>query len=149
MGPIRLFHDVMALNIVKLCVGVDDVQDLKDWIKLKYAARETSMHVTRMWPRRDGEIVPGGSLYWVIKGLILCRQQIMGFEEVVDAEGIKRCRILLNKKIQLVRPTPRRAFQGWRYLEAKDVPADVKKGEGGGAALSEKMRRELAELGLL
>ncbi|MBG1231358.1 DUF1489 family protein [Aestuariivirga litoralis] len=139
----------MTLNLVKLCVGVDEVQDLKDWIKQKYADRETSMHVTRMWPRREADILPGGSLYWVIRGMILCRQQIVGFEKTTGADGIDRCRILMNKKVVLVHPVPRRAFQGWRYLEASDAPPDMKKGSGGGADLSEKMRRELAELGLL
>jgi hypothetical protein len=138
----------MTLHLVKLCVGVTEVSELTSWIKEKHAARETSYHVTRMWPRRESEIVPGGSLYWVIRGMILCRQQIVGFEEVVDKEGIKRCRILMNKKVKLVRPVPRRAFQGWRYLEGADAPPDLTKGAAKGS-LSEKMRRELAELGLL
>jgi hypothetical protein len=135
--------------MVKLCVGVDEIQDLKDWIKEKYADRDTSLHVTRMWPRRESEIVPGGSLYWVIRGMILCRQQIMGFEKVTGHDGIERCRILLNKKIINVHPVPRRAFQGWRYLEAADAPPDLKGNAKSTASLSEKMRRELAELGLL
>lgn len=139
----------MSLNLVKLCVGVDEIQDLKDWIKHKYANRETSQHVTRMWPRREAEMLPGGSLYWVIRGMILCRQQIVGLEKVVDAEGIQRCRILMNKKVVLVHPVPRRAFQGWRYLEEKDAPPDLKGGSKASGDMSEKMRRELAELGLL
>ena len=139
----------MTLHMVKLCVGVDEIKDLKDWIKEKYADRETSMHVTRMWPRRESEIVPGGSLYWVIRGMILCRQRILGFERATGKDGIQRCRILLDKKIVNVHPVPRRAFQGWRYFEEKDVPPDLKGGAKASANLSEKMRRELAELGLL
>ena len=138
----------MTLHLVKLCVGVTEVSELTSWIKHKYAGRDTSNHVTRMWPRREDEILPGGSLYWVIRGMILCRQQIVGFEKVVDKEGIERCRILMNKKVRLVRPTPRRAFQGWRYLEGADAPPDLTKGAAKGS-LTEKMRRELAELGLL
>ena len=139
----------MSLNLVKLCVGVDEIQDLKDWIKHKYAAKEYSQHVTRMWPRREADILPGGSLYWVIRGMILCRQKIEGFERVTDAEGIQRCRILMNKKVVLVHPQPRRAFQGWRYLEEKDAPQDLKGNSKSAGEMSEKMRRELAELGLL
>ena len=78
----------------------------------------------------------------------LCRQPIAALTPVTDAEGIERCRIEFEPKIILVRPTPRRAFQGWRYLEAKDAPPDLPRG-GSGKGLPEKMRRELAELGLL
>jgi hypothetical protein len=92
--------------------------------------------------------VPGGSLYWVIKGLILCRQPIAALTPVKGADGIERCRIEFKAHIVPVRPAPRRAFQGWRYLEAADAPPDLPKG-GDGKGMPEKLRRELAELGLL
>ena len=138
----------MTLHLVKLCVGVSELSELEAWIKDAKAGRDTLDHVTRMYPKREAEIVPGGSLYWVIRGMILCRQPIVGFEKVVGADGIERCRIQFKPKIIPVRPSPRRAFQGWRYLEGADAPPDMGKAEGG-AGLSEKMRRELAELGLL
>jgi hypothetical protein len=138
----------MALHIVKLCVGVSEVEELESWIEDARAGRDDLSHTTRMFPKRKDEIVPGGSLYWVVRGLILCRQPIAGLVPVKDAEGIERCRIEFEPKIVLVRPTPRRAFQGWRYLEAKDAPPDLPRG-GSGKGLPEKMRRELAELGLL
>jgi hypothetical protein len=65
----------------------------------------------------------------------------------VDKEGVPRCHLVYDKEIVLVSPRPRRAFQGWRYLEAKDAPGDIRKGRGGG--LPDKLQRELAELGLL
>lgn len=139
---------VMALHIVKLCVGVSEVEELENWIEDARAGRDDLSHTTRMFPKRKDEIVPGGSLYWVVRGLILCRQPVAGLVAVTDAEGIERCRIEFEPKIILVRPTPRRAFQGWRYLEAKDAPPDLPRG-GSGKGLPEKMRRELAELGLL
>jgi len=138
----------MALNLVKLCVGVTEIEELESWIRDCRAGRDTLDHVTRMFPRRQSEILPGGSLYWVIRGMILCRQPIAALEEVTGSDGIGRCRIVFKPKIIPVRPTPRRAFQGWRYLEEADAPPDLPKAvktEG----LSEKMRRELAELGLL
>jgi len=138
----------MALNLVKLCVGVTEIDELENWLRDCRAGRDTLDHVTRMFPRRQSEILPGGSLYWVIRGMILCRQPIAALEEVTGSDGIGRCRIVFKPKIIPVRPTPRRAFQGWRYLEEADAPPDLPKAvktEG----LSEKMRRELAELGLL
>ena len=138
----------MALNLVKLCVGVTEIADLRHWIREAKAGRDTLDHVTRMWPRREAEMLPGGSLYWVIRGLILCRQPIAGFEQVKGDDGINRCRIMFKPEIIPVRPSPRRAFQGWRYLEAVDAPPDLRKGANA-EGMPEKMRKDLAELGLL
>lgn len=138
----------MALHILKLCVGVSEIEELESWVKDCRAGRDTLDHVTRMFPKRREEIVPGGSLYWVIRGLILCRQPIAALEEVTGADGIARCRIVFKPQIVPVRPSPRRAFQGWRYLEDMDAPPDLPK-SAKAQGLSEKMRRELGELGLL
>jgi len=138
----------MPLNIVKLCVGVTEIDELEAWVKDARAGRDTLDHVTRMFPKRKDEILPGGSLYWVIRGMILCRQPIAALEEVTGADGIVRCRIAFKPQIIPVRPVPKRAFQGWRYLEEADSPPEPPKSakvEG----MPEKMRRELAELGLL
>jgi hypothetical protein len=137
----------MALHLIKLCVGVSGVDELESWIKDCRKGRDTLDHTTRMFPRRKEEILPGGSLYWVIRGAILCRQPIADLEAVTGNDGIERCRIVFKPKIILVRPTPRRAFQGWRYISADDVPPDMPKSQAAG--LSDKMRRDLAELGLL
>ncbi len=138
----------MALNILKLCVGVSEIEELESWVKDAEAGRDTLDHVTRMFPRRKAEIVPGGSLYWVMRGMILCRQPIAALEPVTGADGIDRCRIMFKPQIISVRPAPRRAFQGWRYLEEADAPPDLPK-TGRAEGMPEKMRRELAELGLL
>ena len=138
----------MALHLIKLCVGVSEIEEMKSWVKISKNSNEELDHVTRMFPRRSHEIVPGGSLYWVIRGMILCRQPIADLQEVVGVDGIGRCRILFKQQIILVRPTPRRPFQGWRYLPADDAPKDIPKGEKIDA-LSDQMRRELALLGLI
>lgn len=138
----------MPLNLIKLCVGVESVDDLDTWIAACRAGQDTLDHTTRMFPRRKEEILPGGSLYWVIRGMVLCRQPIADLEEVTGADGIGRCRIVFKPRIVLVRPTPKRAFQGWRYLDEADAPPDMPKRDGA-KGLSEKMRRELSELGLL
>lgn len=139
----------MALHILKLCVGVNEIAELRRWVSDCRKGRDTLDHVTRMFPRRKSEIVPGGSLYWVIRGLILARQPIADLEAVTGSDGIERCRIVFKPRIIPVRPTPRRAFQGWRYLEAADAPPDLAQSEKSVQGLPEKMRRELSQLGLI
>ena len=138
----------MKLHLVKLCVGVSGVQEMRNWAKIAQGSSEICDHVTRMFPRRGNEILPHGSLYWVIKGMILCRQPIADLKGVTGADGIERCRIVFEPQIILVRPSPRRAFQGWRYLDEADCPADLTKGQTR-ANFPEQMRRDLAALGLL
>ena len=138
----------MALNLIKLCVGVSEMQEMKSWVAISNGRGEALDHVTRMFPRRKDEILPGGSLYWVIRSVILCRQPIADLEAVTGTDGIERCRIVFKPEIIPVRPTPRRPFQGWRYLLAEDAPIDMPHGTGE-ADMSEKMQRELAALGLI
>ena len=145
----------MALNLIKLCVGADSVSDLKDWIKQKLkdkrkrGEKPEHIHRTRMVPKRAEELTDGGSLFWVIRGEVMCRQRIRDVRPFRDKDGIGRCGIVLDPKVVLVAPRPYRAFQGWRYLSAKDAPADLAKAAPGAAAMPEKLRRELRELGLM
>jgi hypothetical protein len=143
----------MALHLIKLCVGVDTVQDLEDWIvekrrKTKGNARE-HIHTTRMVPKRAEELLDGGSLFWVIRGELICRQTLLDVRPFVDRDGVGRCRLVLEPKVVLVAPRPYRAFQGWRYLVAEEAPRDLGRAAPGVAKLPENLRRELRELGLL
>jgi hypothetical protein len=121
----------MTLNLIKLCVGCDSVQDLEGWIKQrmkekrKRGEKPEHIHRTRMVPKRASELVDGGSLYWVIRGEIACRQRIRDLRPFRDKDGIGRCGIVLEPKVVPVDPRPFRAFQGWRYLAAKDAPPDL------------------------
>ncbi len=145
----------MALNLIKLCVGCDSVRELEGWIKQrlrdKRKRREKPEHIhrTRMVPKRAEELIDGGSLYWVIRGEIACRQRIRDVRPFRDKDGVGRCGIVLDPKVVLVAPRPFRAFQGWRYLAAKDAPRDLEKAAPGATAMPEKLRRELRELGLM
>ena len=145
----------MPLHMLKLCVGADSIADLEDWVAERAAERgragaaPRSQHVTRMVPKRLAELVEGGSLYWVIKGQIAARQLLLDIEPFVDGDGIGRCRLWLDPDVVHVSPRPYRAFQGWRYLQAKDAPADLRGATAGFAAMSEELRRTLGELGLL
>ena len=145
----------MPLHLIKLSVGTDSVADLEDWIKLKLKEKKKRgqklerVHTTRMVPKRAEELLDGGSIYWVIKGQIMCRERILAITPFTDKEGIHRCKLVLDPKCVLVEPRPRQAFQGWRYLEDKDAPRDLSKAAPGAASMPEAMRRELRELGLL
>jgi hypothetical protein len=145
----------MPLHLIKLCVGCDSVRDLQDWIKqrLKEKRRRGEkpehIHRTRMVPKRAAELTDGGSLFWVIRGEIACRQRIRAVRPFRDKDGIGRCGLVLDPKVVLVAPRPFRAFQGWRYLAAKDAPRDLAKAVPGAAAMPEKLRRELSQLGLM
>lgn len=144
----------MALNILKLCVGCESIQDLESWIeetrllhkRLGRPYRQT--HTTRMVPKRMGEIAGEGSLYWVIKGRIAARQRIDAIEPFTDEGGISRCHLVLDPVVVPVRPRPCRPFQGWRYLAATDAPSDLADAAGQDD-MPEDMREDLRVLGLL
>jgi hypothetical protein len=141
----------MTIHIVKLCVGADSVEDLAEWQigQLKRAKklkrRPNPVCGTRMWPKRVKDVLAGGSLYWVIKGVISVRQRIVAIDEVTDDHGL-RCGLYLDAHLQRTTPQRRRAFQGWRYLDPKDAPADLTAAQGG-ADLPDHLRRQLVELG--
>jgi hypothetical protein len=141
----------VTVHIVKLCVGADSVEDLAEWqirqIKRAKKAKLPPRPVcgTRMWPRRVADVLAGGSLYWVIKGVISVRQRIVAIDHVTDDHG-ERCGLYLDAHLQRTVPQPRRAFQGWRYLEPKDAPVDLTEAQGG-SDLPEHLRRQLVELG--
>lgn len=142
----------MTLHLIKLCVGIDQIDELVEWQKdrlkqmKKRGQKPELKHTTRMVPKQREELLDGGSLYWVIRGIVAVRQRLTDIRPFVDKEGIGRCHLMLDKELVLVSPRPRRAFQGWRYLPAKEAPPDIGKAE---RALPDKLRRELAELGLL
>jgi len=144
----------MPLHLIKLCVGADTVKDLEDWIRQKQKkkprpAKREHIHTTRMVPKRAEELLDGGSLFWVIRGQIMCRERLLDVRPFVDGEGVGRCRLVLDGKVVLVEPRPFRAFQGWRYLDSKDAPRDLDRAAPGAKDMPEHLRRELRDLGLL
>ena len=145
----------MPLHLIKLCVGCDSVADLEEWIqqklkeKKKRRQKPEHIHTTRMVPKRADELSDGGSLYWVIRGQVTCRERILDIRPTTGKDGIRRCQVVLDGKVVLVEPRPRSAFQGWRYLADKEAPRDLSRAAPGAAKMPEQMRRELRELGLL
>lgn len=146
----------MTLHMIKLSVGSDSVEDHARWQAAnrqfwrKVGSKPAVFHTTFQTPKRTAELLDGGSLYWVIKGIIQARQRLVGFDEGTKEDGSPCCLLLLDPEIVTVRPVPRRAFQGWRYLDPADAPPDLGKGARGDLAdLPPQMRRELAALGLI
>ncbi|MGF9691287.1 DUF1489 family protein [Rhizobium sp. 0TCS1.26] len=145
----------MALNLIKLCVGADSLQDLREWVgerslsAMAAGLEPHSTHTTRMVPKRVEELLGGGSLYWVIKGQVTARQPLLGIETFTGGDGIGRCNLVLAPTIIETVPQPRRPFQGWRYLTTEDAPRDLGDIGDDMASMPEDLRRELAELGLL
>ncbi|PLW77694.1 DUF1489 family protein [Cohaesibacter celericrescens] len=144
----------MTVHIIKLCVGVDSVDDLEQRIILRQQLSALNgeageqIHTTRMTPKRREEILDGGSLYWVIKGMILARQKIVDLRAIRGEDGIGRCQIVMDPTLVRTESQPRRAFQGWRYLKVSDAPRDIDPLRTAND-LPEAFRRELADLGLL
>lgn len=138
------------MNLVKLCVGAESIAALESWRAARKAAEPgwTCCHVTRMWPKREAELLNGGSLYWVFKGVILARQRILRLDEVIGEDGIRRCGIVMDEAIIRTEPQPRRAFQGWRYLAPEDAPRDLPQGRKQDDALPPSLLTTLAEIGI-
>lgn len=145
----------MAINLIKLCVGADSVDDHRAWIdfRLKQARamgiEAEQYHTTRMYPKRAEEIIGQGSLYWVIKGQVQSRQRVLDIRRFTDNEGVGRCKIVLESELILTSLQPKRPFQGWRYLRPEDAPRDMADISGDGEAMPDDMRVELSELGLI
>jgi hypothetical protein len=147
----------MPLHLVKLCVGVESPEHLREIQHgRRLAIGDALVHTTRMMPRRAAEIVPGGSLYWVMTGAIRCRQAILDLEPVTDPEtGRGACRIHLDPTVVETEARPFRPFQGWRYLDPERAPADRRAAGAGDAGdddladMPDAMRAELRALGLI
>lgn len=146
----------MPLHMIKLSVGSESVEDHTQWQAAnrqfwrKVGGKPAVFHTTFQTPKRTADLLDGGSLYWVIKGLIQARQRLVGFDEGKKEDGSSCCLLLLDPRIVPVRPVPRRPFQGWRYLDVADAPPDLGSGQHGDISeLPPAMRRELAALGLI
>ena len=145
----------MTVHLIKLAVGIDSLSHLSDRQTQRLAdaaaAGETTVlrHLTRSTPRRSGEVLDGGSLYWVIKGVVRARQRIVDIDTAINYEGLPRCALIFDPELVPVRARPCRAFQGWRYLESADVPEDAIGGLDPSEDMPAEMAEELRAFGLL
>ena len=138
------------INLVKLSVGTESIDDMLGWQQQRASQSRDGQyyHVTRMWPKREAEILNGGSIYWVIKGVVQCRQRILRLDEVIGDDGIRRCAIVLDPVIIRTETALRRPFQGWRYLTRDDSPADLRGSHTTEDDLPTELAAALAEIGV-
>ncbi len=147
----------MTLHLIKVAVGCDSVADLRNWQKQRLADLRASgqrrpklQHITRFTPKQADEILDGGSLYWIIRHQVLCRQRIKAIEPVVDEEGDAACALVIDPKVVEVLPQSRRPHQGWRYFAASDAPPDLaERARAELGAMPPALIAELRTLGLL
>lgn len=143
------------MHIIKLCVGVSTLEELEGyraerahWWGADYG-EDVHVHRTRTMPKRREEIEGQGSIYWVISGVVRCRQRILRLAPAVDEQGLACCDIIMAPDLIRVVPRPKSPFQGWRYLEPKDAPPDLDQANGFADEGSMELAEELARLGLL
>lgn len=143
----------MTTHLIKLAVGIEDVDHLRQLQAVRAHDNEQAglgpypRHYTRQRPKREAELLDGGSIYWVIKGHVRARQRIRALESYTDDEGKSRCAMILDPELFATRPMAHRAFQGWRYFDPAKAPPDARPGTG--ADLPDALAEELDALGLL
>ena len=140
----------MALHLLKLAVGIEHLDQLKARQSRFANGKNNFRHRTKMFPKRSEEILDGGSMYWVIKRLVMVRQPILALHREADEEGRRYCFIELAPDLIAVEPQRKRPFQGWRYLKAEDAPPDLADGTGFiDPDMPPDMRAELGRIGLI
>lgn len=142
------------IHMIKLCVGVATLEELESyreerahWWGADYG-EDVHVHRTRTRPKRAAEMEGVSSIYWVIAGVIRCRQPIVRLAEAIDEQGLPCCDIIMSPNMVRTIPRPKGPFQGWRYLQPKDAPPDLDSG-GFAEEGSSELAEELARLGLI
>lgn len=138
--------------MIKLVVGIDSLEAFREWQArehIEHNGQRVNLVRTRFKPKQAEEIIEsGGSIYRVIGGLIRCHQRIVGFDEIETPDKGKQCLILTDTEITPTIPTPKRPFQGWRYLKAEDAPENLPQNADGEDA-DPALIAELKEAGVL
>jgi len=137
----------MPVHLKKLSVGSHTLDDLRNWQEHRIRQGGKLVHVTRNRPRRADELLDGGSIYWIIKGVMTVRQKVVDLIETQRLDGTPACGLVLCPVMVPVVPAKMRIFQGWRYLEQADAPSDL--GLSTGDELPPELIAELRSLGIL
>ena len=139
----------MTVHLLKIAVGVESIEHLAELQAARKKRLGRIVHFTRHYPRRADELLDGGSMYWIVKGLVRVRQRLIGFERTTRDNDMPACAIGLDQTLVPTRLQPRRPHQGWRYLEPADAPADAPAGPSDEAEMPAEMAEELRALGLI
>ena len=140
-----------SIHLIKLSVGSETVEDMIAWQATRRAQTDDGLprHITRMWPKREDALLNGGSIFWVIKGFLQCRQRILRLDEVIGSDGIRRCAIVLDPEVIRTTTAKRRPFQGWRYLTVADAPVDLASQRENEDQLPPELANALADIGVV
>ncbi|MBT4567360.1 DUF1489 family protein [Rhodobacteraceae bacterium nBUS_24] len=140
-----------CIHLVKLSVGSETVEDMSEWQTTRRAQTDDGLprHITRMWPKREQALLNGGSIFWVIKGFLQCRQRILRLDEMIGSDGIRRCAIVLDPQIIRTTSAKKRPFQGWRYLPVSDAPIDLAAQRENEDQLPPELANALADIGVV
>lgn len=133
----------MPLNLTRIAFGAEDSAHLRQRLE-SFAENGEVRLTTRYMPKRHAEMA-GGSLYWIIKHALIGRSPLIGFMD--NGEG--RTWIRIRPELIAVRSLPKRAHQGWRYMEEADAPPDLAQGETAGDHMPPKLLGELMRMGLV
>ena len=134
----------MPLHLTKVAFATRDVAHLAERLAAR-AATGPLVVTTRFLPKRHAEVAGAGSLFWILKHQLIARSAITGFGTAEDG----RVAIELDPTLVLVSARPKRAHQGWRYLEGCDAPPDLGGDSDGIGALPPQLIGRLAELALI
>ena len=137
------------LHIAKLAVGIRDIAHLHRAQAARLEANPPLRHQTRNIPRRAADVLDGGSIYWVVAGAILVRQQILDIKEDRWDDGARCATLVLDPALVQTEGQPTRAFQGWRYLDPADAPPDIAEHGDAPGQMPPALRNELRALCLI
>ncbi|MEQ9813867.1 MAG: DUF1489 domain-containing protein [Azospirillaceae bacterium] len=140
----------MTMHLLRMAVGIRDLAQLQERQRAnrhRRDGRDVVHGYTRRRPTRAGELLDGGSIYWILRGAVRVRQRLLAFDEATDERGTAYCRLVYDPGLVLTEAQPRRPMQGWRYLAPSDAPADI--GPLGADDLPPDLAASLREIGLL
>jgi hypothetical protein len=131
----------MPLHMTKIAFSAESPASLKAWLE---SHPDEALLTTRYLPKRHEEMV-GGSLYWIFEHTLIGRSPLLGFTQKEDG----RWHIRMEPRLIAIHTVPRRAHQGWRYLDEASAPRDLGDGEDPGDVMPSRLIGELAKLGLV
>ena len=113
------------MNLIKLAVGINNINELRVRQALRYKKYNQNLHITRLFPKKHEIIKTKGSMFWVVNGYISARQKIIDLQRVEHDDGKNYCHIIFDKTIIETQVISHRPFQGWRYLRPEKAPRDL------------------------
>ncbi len=134
----------MPLHLTKVAFGAESVDHLAERLRLRGEDGPVFL-TTRYLPKRHEEVAGQGSMFWILKHQLIARSPILGFGEAEEG----RVAIHIDPKLVLVQARPKRAHQGWRYLEGADAPLDLGGDATGLDFMPPALMTKLAELALI